>query len=95
MSHAPRANDPWTQADFEKLAQLWESNAELAEMAVAMGRSGSGVMAQLAQRGYVYYSQRTQAFHPTAPYMTMRQVQAVDKYIEARNTVHPPTTKEQ
>ena len=81
MSRAVNANQPWTPAEHETLDQMWHSKASLQDMAMALGRSGSSIAAQLTQRGYVYFSQRTEGFHLVAPLWSLRHVQTIDKFM--------------
>lgn len=84
MTRSCNANKPWDRADYVLLGELWGENATLKEMAVALGRSGSSVCAQLAIRGYLYFSSTKMAYYPTNPYCweTVKEVRAVDNYMK-------------
>lgn len=85
----PNQNSGWTSADLELLQKLWSERASLDDMMLALGRSGSSVLAQLTIRGYLYFSQKTQAFHLASPLWTVKDVQRADRRVWS-DTEHQP-----
>lgn len=90
MGRPINANKLWTPEERAELARLWEEGAGLAKIAKQMGRSGSAVVAQLVVGGYLYFSKATNGFHLTVPYLTMKQIQTVDKLMEVQSETAPP-----
>jgi hypothetical protein len=63
----PRSNEQWTEDDYETLKLLWETDATLEDLCLALGRSASSVVAQLANKGYAYFSPKYDAYVRIVP----------------------------
>lgn len=63
----PRGSEQWTPEDYETLKLLWETDAPLQDICQALGRSASSVAAQLANKGYVYFSMKHDAYVRIVP----------------------------
>lgn len=79
MDRTPNANKLWEPSEHETLNQMWHTGATLEDMAMALGRSGSGIVAQLAALGHIYFSNQKMAYFRNEAMWTIKQVQVVDR----------------
>jgi hypothetical protein len=77
----PRSNDQWTAEDYETLKLLWETEAPLLDICQALGRSAASVAVQLANKGYLYFSTKHDAYVRIVPLpilWTTRELRAIN-----------------
>lgn len=81
----PKQNEPWTENDYMTLQLLWETDAPLEDICQALGRSASSVAAQLANKGYVYFSNQRGAYirvvPPPPPLWTVREIREINQKV--------------
>lgn len=81
----PRQNEPWTEDDYTTLNLLWETDADLKDICLALGRSASSVAAQLANKNYVFFWGAKAAYFrvqpPPPPLWTPRTLRELNQEI--------------
>lgn len=81
MDKRVNRNKEWTPEDFAKLAALWQAERPLLEICEALGRSPSGVCAQLVNRGYLFYNRASGAYIRNVVFATNRELVLIDKQL--------------